>query len=138
MFYLIGTCHTEMRNYLDAHEAFNSAIRVEPKHAEVRTDYTLYFTALTVFLLFCLQLYFHTFIYFLFNVLILAYLFILPFSIIYLSLFILFIYILDLVNMSLAFNYLKPAILINGIIIIICYDCLCMYVYACVCVSVCE
>ncbi|KAK2188117.1 hypothetical protein NP493_141g04003 [Ridgeia piscesae] len=34
MFYLIGTCHTEMRNYLDAHDAFNSAIRVEPKHAE--------------------------------------------------------------------------------------------------------
>ena len=37
MNYLIGMCEVESHNYLAAHEAFNNAIRVDPKYAEVRS-----------------------------------------------------------------------------------------------------
>ena len=35
MYFLIGMCHTEMRDYLSAHDAFNNAIRVDSRHSEV-------------------------------------------------------------------------------------------------------
>ena len=36
MFFLIGLCHMETKYYTAAHEAFNNAIRVDSKHADVR------------------------------------------------------------------------------------------------------
>ena len=35
MNYLIGMCQVEIRDYLGAHDAFNNAIRVDPKYSEV-------------------------------------------------------------------------------------------------------
>ncbi len=35
MYYLIGMCHMEKKDYVGAHDAFNNSIRVDSKYAEV-------------------------------------------------------------------------------------------------------
>ena len=38
MYYLIGMCQIETREYLNAHDAFNSAIRVDQRSADVSIE----------------------------------------------------------------------------------------------------
>ncbi len=41
MYFLIGMCYMESRDYLGAQDAFNNAIRVDPKQADVSTKQLL-------------------------------------------------------------------------------------------------